>query len=112
MDDAAQAYIDGIAPQQRPLFDRFHGLVMAEHPDAAVVFSYRMPTYVVGGHRLHVGVWKHGLSLYGWSADRSGGFCDRHPHLCGDRGTLKLPHREMARIPDEHLRDLVRAVLG
>ena len=112
MDDAAQAYIDGIAPENRPLFDRFHGLVMAEHPDAAVVFSYRMPTYVVGERSLHVAVWKHGLSLYGWSPERSGGFCDRYPQLCGDKGTLKIPHADAARMPDEHLRDLVRAVLG
>ena len=27
MDDDARAYIDAIAPRQRPLFDRFHGLV-------------------------------------------------------------------------------------
>jgi uncharacterized protein YdhG (YjbR/CyaY superfamily) len=112
MDDAAQAYVDGLAPAGRSLFDRFHSLVAAEHPDAELVFSYTMPTYVVGDHGLHVGVWKHGLSLYGWSPERSGGFCDRYPHLCGDKGTLKLPHDEAARIPDDHLRDLVRAVLG
>jgi hypothetical protein len=58
-----------------------------------------MPTYVVGERRLHVGVWKHGLSLYGWSADRSGGFCERYPNLCGDEGTLKLLHEDAARDP-------------
>ena len=56
-------------------------------------------------------LWKHGLSLYGWSPGRGGGFCDRYPQLCGDKGTLKIPHADAARIPDEHLRDLVRAVL-
>ncbi len=112
MDDAVQAYLDGRTPSGRALFDRFHALVLAEHPAATTVFSYRMPTYVVGEHRLHVGVWRHGLSLYGWSAERSGGFCDRYPQLCGDRGTLKLPHRDMADIPDEHLRDLIRAVFA
>ena len=112
MDAAARAYIEGLDPAGRSLFDRLHALIVAEHPDATVRFAYTMPTYVVGGTSLHVGVWKHGLSLYGWSADRSGGFCDRYPQLCGDRGTLRIPHADAARIPDGHLRDLVRAVLG
>lgn len=85
---------------------------MDEHPGAAVRFAYAMPTYVVGERSLQVGVWKHGLSLYGWSADRSGGFCESYPRLCGDRGTLKITHADADRIPDEHLRELVRAVLG
>lgn len=111
-DEDVRSYVDALDPDGRALFDRFSGLVLAEHPDATVVWSYKLPTFVVGERRLHVGVWKHGLSLYGWDADRSGGFCDRYPHLCGDRGTLKLPHRESAQIPDEHLRDLVRATLA
>ena len=112
MDDAARSYIDALDPAGRALFDRLHGLIVDEHPDATVRFAYTMPTYDVGDRSLHVAVWKHGLSLYGWSADRSGGFCDRYPQLCGDRGTLKIPHADAARMPDEHLRDLVRAVLG
>lgn len=32
---------------------------MEEHPGAAVVPSYQIPTYVVGRHRLCVGVWRH-----------------------------------------------------
>jgi hypothetical protein len=31
--------------QHRPLFDRFHRLVLETHPDAAVVLSYKIPTY-------------------------------------------------------------------
>ena len=112
MDDAARAYVDGLDPAGRSLFDRLHALILAEHPGATVRFAYKMPTYDVGERSLHVAVWKHGLSLYGWTAERSGGFCDRYPQLCGDRGTLKIPHADATRIPDEHLRDLVRAVLG
>ncbi|SDE92701.1 hypothetical protein SAMN05660485_02145 [Blastococcus fimeti] len=111
-DEAVRSYVDALAPDGRALFDRFSALVLAEHPEATVTWSYKMPTFVVGERRLLVAVWKHGLSLYGWSADRNGGFCDRYPQLCGERGTLKLPHREMAQIPDEHLRDLVRATLS
>ena len=112
MDDAARAYVDGLDRAGRSLFDRLHGLIVAEHPEATVRFAHAMPSLDVGVRSLQVGVWKHGLSLYGWSAERSGGFCDRYPQLCGDRGTLKIPHADAARIPDEHLRDLVRAVLG
>ncbi len=110
-DAAVQAYVGALAPDGRSLFARFAGLVMAEHPDASVVLAYKMPTFVVGERRLHVGVWKHGLSLYGWDAEHDGGFCARYPQLCGDRGTLRLPHAEAAGIPDDHLRDLIRATL-
>lgn len=112
VDAGVRAYVDALPPEGRALFDRFAGLVVAEHPDATVVLSYKMPTYVVGERRLHVAVWKHGLSLYGWDAGRDGGFCARHPHLCGDKGTLKVPHAEAAAIPDDDLRDLIRATFA
>src|SRR5258708_20088408 len=63
MDQAMQAYIDGIAPEHRPLFDRLHRLILAAHPDAAVVLSYQIPTYKVGGRRLYLAAWKHGVSI-------------------------------------------------
>jgi hypothetical protein len=34
-----------------------------------VVLSYQMPSYKVGARRLYLGIWKHGLSLYGWRGD-------------------------------------------
>ena len=68
MDDAVRRYIDAIAPEHRPLFDRLHGLILEVHPDATVVLSYQMPTYKVGRNRLFLGVWKHGVSVYGASA--------------------------------------------
>jgi hypothetical protein len=37
MDDAVRDYIDAIAPEQRPLFDRLHRLVLEVHPDAAAI---------------------------------------------------------------------------
>ena len=30
------------------------------------LLSYHIPTYEVGRRRLYVGVWKHGVSIYGW----------------------------------------------
>ena len=63
MDEAVQGYIDRIAAEHRPLFDRLHRLILDVHPDATVVLSYKIPTYKVGNRRLHVGAWKHVLSL-------------------------------------------------
>src|SRR5271165_5562042 len=81
LDPSVQSYIDGIAPEHRPLFDRIHGLILAEHPEATVVLSYNMPTYKVGGRRLYVGLWKHGVSIYGWQRGGDAGFAARHPEL-------------------------------
>lgn len=112
MDDAVRDYIDAISPEHRPLFDRIHRLVLQVHPDAEVVLSYRMPTYAVGRYRLYVGVWRHGLSFYGWEVSRDAGFTARHPELVSSKGTIKLRHDDAARIADGELRDLLSAALG
>jgi hypothetical protein len=111
MDDAVQSYIDQIDPAFRPLFDQIHDLIMTAHPDAAVVLSYRMPTYKVGKRRLYVGAWQHGISLYGWGRDRDGGFAARHPELLSGRGTIRLRPRDAAALPDGELDALIRAAL-
>jgi uncharacterized protein YdhG (YjbR/CyaY superfamily) len=111
MEDAVRDYIDAIAPEHRPLFDRLHRLVLEAHPDAAVVLSYEIPTYKVGRRRLFIGVWKHGVSLYGWQQGRDAGFTDRHAKLKTGRGTIQLRPEDAAGIPDGELRDLARAAL-
>jgi uncharacterized protein YdhG (YjbR/CyaY superfamily) len=112
MDDAVRDYIDAIAPEHRPLFDRVHRLVMEAHPDAAVALSYQIPAYKVGRRRLFVGVWQHGVSIYGWEQGRAAGFTARHPELKTSKGTIRLRPGDAAGIPDEELSDLVRAALG
>jgi uncharacterized protein YdhG (YjbR/CyaY superfamily) len=112
MDDAVRDYIDAIAPEHRPLFDRVHGLVLEVRPDAAVVLSYGIPTYKVGRRRLFVGVWRHGVSVYGWQEGRDGGFTARHPELRTSTGTIRLRPEDAAAVGDDELRDLVRAALG
>ena len=107
-----QGYVDAIAPTTRPLFDRLHRLVLEVSPDADVVLSYKMPTYVVGERRLHVGAWAHGVSLYGWQVGRDAGFSERHPELDSGKGTLRLTHRAAETITDDELRDLLRAVFA
>jgi uncharacterized protein YdhG (YjbR/CyaY superfamily) len=111
MDDAVWDYIDAIAPEHRPLFDRIHRLVLEAHPDAALVLSYQIPTFRVGRRRLFVGVWKHGVSIYGWQPGRDGGFIVRHPELRTSKGTIQLRADTAAAVPDDELRALVRAAL-
>jgi uncharacterized protein YdhG (YjbR/CyaY superfamily) len=111
MEDAVRDYIDAIPPEHRPLFDRLHRLVFDVHPDATVVLSYQMPTYRVGRRRLFVGVWKHGVSIYGWERGREAGFVARRPELRTSRGTIRLRPSDAAGIADGELRDLVRAAL-
>lgn len=111
MDAAVREYIDAIVPERRPLFDRLDRLIHEAHPDAEVVLSYKMPTYVVGRRRLYVGVWKHGLSLYGWEPGRDAGFAARHPELVNNKGTLRVRPADAAGISDAELRDFVLAVL-
>ena len=110
MDDAVRDYVNAIAPEHRPLFDRLHRLILEVHPDAAVVLSYQIPTYKVGRRRLYVGVWKHGVSIYGWEQGRDAGFTARHPELKTSKGTIQL-RPAAAGISDDELRDLVRAAL-
>jgi uncharacterized protein YdhG (YjbR/CyaY superfamily) len=106
-----QEYLDAAPAQRRALFDRVDRLVQEAHPDARIVLSYRMPTYVVGRFRLYVGVWKHGLSFYGWERGRDAGLSDHHPDLVTSKGTFKLSPAAAARISDDELRDFVRAAL-
>ncbi len=111
MKDDVAAYIDGIDAEHRLLFDRVHRLVLEVHPETRVILSYKMPTYVVGTRQLHVGVWKHGLSFYGWQHGSDGGIVARHPHLDSGKGTLRLPLTEAVDISDDELRGFLAAAL-
>lgn len=109
--DAVQEYIDGIAPEHRSLYDRVSGLILEAFPEAHPVLSYGMPTYQVGERQLHVGAWRHGVSIYGWGKDRDGGFSSRHPTLVSGKATIRLRPQDAAGIPDDELLDLIRAAL-
>lgn len=104
-------YIAGIDAGHRPLFDRIHRLILTVHPEAAVVISYRIPTYKVGRRRLYVGAWQHGISIYGWAQDRDDGFSARHPELRTSKGTIRLRPQDAAAIGDDELAGLLRAAL-
>jgi len=111
MDSDVLEYIDAIPAERRPLFDRIYRLVLEVHPDAEVVLSYKMPTFVVGRYRLYVGVWTHWVSFYGWEPGRDAGFAARHPGLANGNGTIKLRPVDAAQIPDDELRAFLRATL-
>ena len=111
MDEAVRGYIDAIPAEYRPLFDRLHRLILAAHPDATVALSYKIPTYRIGRRRLYVGVWKHGVSIYGWPQGRDAGFTSRHPELRTSKGTIQLRPEDAADITDDEFRDLVRSAL-
>ena len=112
VDQAVQQYIDSIAPEHRPLFDRLHLLILQVRPDAAVVLSYQMPTYKAGRRRLYLGVWKHGVSIYGWPQGHDAGFTARHPELRTSKGTIQLRPEDAAGVADDEFRDLIGAALG
>lgn len=111
MDDAVRSYMETIVPEHRALFDRLHRLILSVHPDASVVISYQMPTYKVGNHRLYVGAWKHGISMYGWQRDRSVDVLARYPALRTSKGTIQLRPEDAAAISDDELTALIHAAL-
>jgi uncharacterized protein YdhG (YjbR/CyaY superfamily) len=112
MDERVVAYIDLIVPGHRALFDRVNGLILEAFPEVTVGISYRMLTYRVGGRRLYVGAWKHGLSLYGWPQERVGGFTERHPGLRTSKGTIQIRPEDAAGISDQEFLALIHAGLA
>lgn len=112
MVNSAREYIEAIPSEHRPLFDRLQRLILELHPEATVVLSYKIPTYRVGPRRLYVGVWKHGVSIYGWDQGRDAGFTARHPQRRTSKGTIQLRPGDAVGIPDDEFRDLIRAALG
>ena len=65
MPPEVQAYIDGIPPGHRPLFERLHRLILTAHPGPQVTLSYKMPAYKAGNRRLYVGAWNMGILVRG-----------------------------------------------
>jgi uncharacterized protein YdhG (YjbR/CyaY superfamily) len=111
MDEDVQAYIDGLAPDRRALFDRIHRLILAAYPQAAVALSYKMPAYRGGANRLYMGTWAPGVSLYGWQQGRDAGFTARHPQLTTSKGTIRLRPADAAGVTDEELLGIIRSAL-
>ena len=105
-------YIGAIDPGHRPLFDRVHRLILEACPQAELALSYDMPTYRHGNHRLNVGAWKHGISIYGWKSTGDGGLTDRHPELRTGADTIRLRTDQAGTVTDDELRALAHQALG
>ncbi len=111
MDEEFGSYVEGIGPERRPLFERLHGIVVAAHPEAEVSLAYGMPAYRVGKRRLNIGVWAHGVSVYGWRRDRDGGFAERHPELLSGKATIRIKPADGERLSDAELGALLGGAL-
>lgn len=111
MDDAVRTYLDAADPANLPSWERLARLVREVAPEAELVLSYGVPTFRVGRGRFHVGLWPHGVSLYGWRADDDGGFLVRHPRLRTGRGTIRMSADDVAGVRDDELAALVRGAL-
>jgi len=112
VDEDVQRYVAGIAGEYRELFGRVNGLILGAYPEAVVRLSYRIPSYWVGKRRLYVGVWRHGLSVYGWPQGREADFIARHPELKTSKGTIQIRLQDAASLSDRELLKLVHAGLG
>lgn len=104
-------YIAAIPADRRALFGRLHDLILRARPDVTVTLSYAMPAYKAGGRRVYLGVWQHGVSIYGWKKDEDGGFVARHPDLRTSTGTIRLRAADADGIGDEEFLGLLRAAL-
>ncbi len=111
MDPRIREYADAASPEHRALFERLHGIVVATHPEAQEDFAYAMPTYRVGGRRLNIGIWQHGVSVYGWRSDNDGGFAVRHPDLLRSKRTIRVRPSDADAISDEEFRGLISGAL-
>ncbi len=58
---------------------------------------------------MHLGVWKHGIPIYGWWQDDDGGFVAAHPARKTSTGTIRLRPEDAAGIADEELLGFLRA---
>ena len=105
-------YVEAIPAEMRPLFDRVHGIGVSS---AIPRRRSRWPTACRrtgwARRRLNVGVWKHGVSIYGFRADNDGGFVARHPSLSSGKGTHAAPPRRCRQIGDDELRLLLGGAL-
>jgi uncharacterized protein YdhG (YjbR/CyaY superfamily) len=112
VEQAVVDYLEALPPEHRVLFDRIHQVILDACPDATITLSYKMPTYKVGSRRLHLGAWKHGVSIYGWKRQGDAGFTARHPELHTSTGTIQLRPDDLALIDDDEIRALAGAALG
>jgi len=93
-----QSVEDYIAAQpeavQRVL-GRVRNTIRKAVPDAQEVISYKMPTYMLRGHRmLYFAVWKRHYSIYAATAQVLAAFPEELAAYQVDKGTIRFPFSE------------------
>lgn len=111
MESQLAAYLEGLPELHRGLFERLHRLIGKACPEVTEGISYGMPTYSVGGRKLYVGSWKHGISLYGWRDWEGATFSTRYPKLRSGKATIRLRPSDADEVTDGDLVRLIRATL-
>lgn len=105
--DDVQAYVDGLDPAHRRLFDRLHRLIVDELPDAQIVMAYQIPLYKVG--RRHVGLnagRRDGVMLTTTSPDHIEEFRRRHPQFKTNKASIQF--RLDDQLPEDDITDVIR----
>jgi uncharacterized protein YdhG (YjbR/CyaY superfamily) len=81
-------YIASQTPEVQPRLRELRAIIRAAVPDAAEVISYGMPTYKLGGRRVHFGAAKHHVALYGSAIDV---YADELGDFQTLKGTVQFP---------------------
>ena len=91
---SVEEYVAALPAEVAPLFEQVARTIREAAPDAEETLAYGIPTWTRSGRSVvHLGAWKHHLSLYPVPEmdDRLGRMLA--PYLSG-RSTLRLPLRE------------------
>jgi uncharacterized protein YdhG (YjbR/CyaY superfamily) len=106
VNDEVRRYIDAIPATHRPLFDSLQALIFELHPDAEMLFSYKLPTYKVGKKRVYLGTWKGGVSIHAVAVDP---FKAKHPAIKTGKGSINFKFRD--ELPEDDVREVIREAL-
>ena len=94
-------YIATQAAAAQPRLRELRAIIRAAAPQATEVISYGMPTYKVGGRRVHFGAAKGHCALYGSAIDQ---FTNELRDFKTLKGTVQFPLDRP--IPEELVRNL------
>lgn len=100
-------YIAAQATASQPRLRELRSAIRGAVPEAQEVISYGMPTYTLGGRRVHFAAAKHHCALYGVPLDL---FSEELRQYTTSRGTVQFPLDRP--IPEELVRKLVVAKLA
>ena len=104
---SVEAYIATQPATAQVRLRELRATIRAAVPEAAEIISYGMPTYALGGRRVHFGAASHHCALYGVPLDA---FADEVRGYATSRGTVRFSLDQP--IPANLVRKLVLAKLS